>query len=117
MLCLIWLIAFPFYVLTNINKHSIETLRTEKHTAKYGALYDEFKIDKFWTRNYLVILLVRRVILTASLVYLHDASYVQLSASISIHAILLLYLIVNRPYIKTMLNVVEIIGEVLILAA
>ena len=103
--------------MTQINKHSVETLESKEHLAKYGALYEEFKINKFWTRNYLVLLLVRRAVLAGAMVYLHDNNKLQLAASISIHAILLIYLAVNRPYTSMFFNIVEMIGEFFILGA
>lgn len=71
-LCFVWIIVFPFYIISTVNKKNVSKLDKEDFKRKYGTLYSEFKLVSFWTRNYLVILIVRRVVLCASLVYLHD---------------------------------------------
>jgi len=114
-MCFFWIIAFPFYILRVVSKANIETLNSEEFKAKFGTLYTEFKLESAWTRNFVAVLIVRRMILSLCLVYLHDYTMIQLPCTIVINIVVVLWLVLFRPYASRRGNIIEIITECLVL--
>ena len=109
-------IVFPIYTYRILNKNSRSTLHSEEFKKKYGTLYSEFKLNSFWTRNYLLILISRRILLCVCLVYLHDHPSIQISLTMTITLIVLVFLMMNRPYEARGYNLIESVCEMLMLS-
>ena len=66
-----WIVFFPFYVANTVNRPQ-EELEDKSFKRKYGGLYEELKLDRAVSKNYIVMLVVRRIILSFCFVFLHD---------------------------------------------
>ena len=58
----LWLIMFPIFVLVFINRKTTTELESDACMEKYGTMYDEFKLNGFFSRNFLAIALFRKLL-------------------------------------------------------
>ena len=71
LILLSFLVIYPIftYYLTSINKFKLE----QNHiSTKFSTLYEDLKIKSYWARNYYVFFMLRRMILSLTLVFLRD---------------------------------------------
>lgn len=84
-------LIYPFFILRTLNKEPERLTNDEKYRTKYATLITQFDSTKFWKRNMMVILLFRRTILVAALVFLHDYPTLQIIATTTTTCMLVIY--------------------------
>ena len=91
---------------SNINEGSEEFLQ------KWGSLYSEFKNDRgYWSSQFYFIYFSRRFAFVLSQIYLNDFQYLQTILNASFSVIVLLHLIVYRPFKEPAIMISNFFGE------
>ena len=58
----VWLIMFPIYVLFFINRKIRSELKSEECMAKYGTMYEEYRLKGFLSKNFCALSLLRKLL-------------------------------------------------------
>lgn len=104
------MIAFPFWIYYKIHFHFNE-LHKFKIKFHYGVFYDELNYEKFWCAQYNSAFLIRRILISALLVFGTKTILIQSQAILFMSVANLVFLINTRPYKTPFLNRYEIFNE------
>ena len=91
---------------SNISEGSGEFLQ------KWGSLYSEFKNDRgYWSSQFYFVYFARRLAFVLSQIYLNNSHYLQTILNASFSVIVLLHLIVYRPFKERAIMISNFFGE------
>jgi hypothetical protein len=97
---------------------NISRIHSEEVLARYGEFFKEFKVSASRILSgYYVIFFIRRLILAISINLLKEIPFVQVLIISIFCWIVVLYLIIYRPYHNKTINVIQIIVEVCVATA
>ena len=83
--------------------------------ARFGSLYEGLRLDSFWSFNFTMLNILRKLILAFSYVVLKDFLVLQLLVGINSSFFMLIYLIKVKPFIHQKTLKMELLNETCIL--
>jgi hypothetical protein len=94
---------------------NISKLHSEEIISRYGELFKEFKhSDNIVINGYYILFMIRRLILALSFNLFKDYTIIQISMVILSCWSIVLYLVIYKPYIQKMTNMIQISVEICI---
>lgn len=113
MYALVILIVFraTFTILNNTNVF----IGNKEHYRKYGILFDNIDIRRFWARNFSLIIWIQKFCLVLAAVFLYECGYAQIGVMIGSQLFFFLIFLLSRPFYEIQQNILFLTVQGLLL--
>lgn len=111
------LVLTPFLLILFTFRNYRQVNTDEEFKKKWGTLYEEFRNGGWGCMGYYIVFFWRRLILSVCFIILKDTPLIQNLIVEVVCLLVLVYLIIYRPYISNLMNSVQIANEACILCA
>lgn len=113
--CMIYLVGFVIFKIYFLNI-KIVNFSDPEVIYKWNPLFDMFKRNAFFKKNFTVFFTFRKIIWIVAIVFLEGESLNQLFAMVVCNIFIIIFMAFKKPYIDYKINTMNLVSEILLLA-
>jgi hypothetical protein len=100
----IYMIGFYIYLGHQLNRKTKSYINDEDYKRRFN-FYLKYLDDSMYSKNFPIVLIIRKILFSAILVYIYKDPLVQISLTVMIYCMFWTYLIAVRPFRQNRYNI------------